>query len=48
VVFEAPRGEEAVLVTSADLDLLYEARGRMHPFSNRNPALYRVITEARD
>jgi predicted amidohydrolase len=48
VVFEAPRGEEAVLVTSADLDVLYEARGRMHPFSNRNPALYGVITEARD
>jgi predicted amidohydrolase len=48
VVFEAPRGEEAVLVTRADLDLLYEARGRMHPFSNRNPALYGVITEAPD
>jgi predicted amidohydrolase len=47
VVFEAPRGEEAVLVTSADLDVLYEARGRMHPFSNRIPALYGVITEAR-
>jgi predicted amidohydrolase len=47
VVFEAPRGEEAVLVTTADLDLLYEARGRMHPFSDRNPALYGVITDAR-
>jgi predicted amidohydrolase len=47
VVFEAPRGEEAVLVTTADLDLLYEARGKMHPFSNRNPALYGVITEGR-
>jgi predicted amidohydrolase len=47
VVFEAPRGEEAVLVTTADLDVLYEARGRMHPFYNRNPALYGVITEAR-
>jgi predicted amidohydrolase len=47
VVFEAPRGEEAVLVTTADLDVLYEARGKMHPFYNRNPALYGVITEAR-
>jgi predicted amidohydrolase len=48
VVFEAPRGEEAVLVTTADMDMLYAARGKMHPFSNRNPALYGVITEARD
>jgi hypothetical protein len=47
VVFEAPRGEEAVLVTSADMDLLYEARGKMHPFYNRNPALYGVITDPR-
>jgi len=46
VVFEAARGEEAVAVTEADLDLLYHARGRMHPFANRNPALYTVIAES--
>jgi predicted amidohydrolase len=45
VVFEAPRGEEAVLVTTADLDALYETRERTHPFANRNPALYGVITQ---
>jgi predicted amidohydrolase len=45
VVFEAPRGEEAVAVARADLDELYTARGQMAPFYNRNPALYAVIAE---
>jgi predicted amidohydrolase len=45
VVFEAPRGEEAIAVARADLDELYTARGQMAPFYNRNPALYAVIAE---
>jgi predicted amidohydrolase len=45
VVFEAPRGEEAITVARADLDLLYTARGQMAPFYNRNPTLYSVIVE---
>jgi predicted amidohydrolase len=44
-VFEAPYDEEFVGVTSADLDLLFEARGRMHPFYNRHAELYSAITE---
>jgi predicted amidohydrolase len=44
-VFEAPFGEEFVGVTSADLDVLYEARGRMQTVRNRNPKLYSAITE---
>ncbi len=47
VVFEAPRDEEFVGVTTVDLDELYTARGQMAPFYNRNPALYSVIADAR-
>ena len=42
---ENGHGEEFVGVTSADLDVLYEARGRMQPVRNRNPQLYSAITE---
>lgn len=45
VVAEAPRNEEAVLVAIADKSVLLEARGRLHPFYNRNPKLYQPITE---
>jgi predicted amidohydrolase len=46
VVAEAPRNEEAVLVTSASRDALLEARGTLHTFYNRNPRLYGPITDA--
>jgi predicted amidohydrolase len=45
VVFEAARGEEAVAVTTADLDDLLTVRGQLAPFYNRNPRLYAAITE---
>ena len=45
VVFEAARGEEAIAVTTADLDELFTARGQMAPFYNRNPELYAAITD---
>jgi predicted amidohydrolase len=44
-VAEAPRREEAVLVTSASGDALLEARGTLHTFYNRNPRLYAPITD---
>jgi len=45
IVFEAPRGEEAICVAEADLDVLFAARGQRAPFYNRNPSLYRVISD---
>jgi len=45
VVCEAPKGAEAVVTTVADMAELMEVRGKTHPFSNRNPALYRVIVD---
>jgi predicted amidohydrolase len=45
VLAEAPRGEEAVMTASLDRSLIFAARGAMHPFHNRNPALYRQITQ---
>ena len=47
VVFEAPRGEEAVDVATADLDQLLITRGAMHPFYNRSPTLYEPIAQGR-
>ncbi|MEY2452851.1 MAG: 5-aminopentanamidase [Acidimicrobiaceae bacterium] len=45
LVFEAPRGEEAVLTTTLDRSLIFAARGAYHPFYNRNPALYEEVTK---
>ena len=45
VVFEAPRGEEAVDVATADLDQLLSRAVPMHPFYNRNPTLYEPIAD---
>jgi predicted amidohydrolase len=44
VVAEAPRGEEAIVVTAAGKRTLIEARGTLHTFHNRNPGLYSPIT----
>jgi predicted amidohydrolase len=43
VLAEAPRGEEALLTADLDKKLILQARGQMHPFSNRNPALYQEV-----
>jgi predicted amidohydrolase len=45
VTFEAPRGEEAILTAPLDMAQLMDVRGRTHPFSNRNPALYGPLTD---
>jgi predicted amidohydrolase len=47
VLFEAPRGEEAVEVTELDRGLLFAARGASHPFANRNPRLYGELAAVR-
>jgi predicted amidohydrolase len=47
VLFEAPRGEEAVEVTALDRGLLFAERGASHPFANRNPRLYEELTAVR-
>jgi predicted amidohydrolase len=47
VLFEAPRGEEAVAVTPLDRGLLFAARGASHPFANRNPKLYEELSAVR-
>jgi len=44
-IAEAPRREEAVLVTSVSRAALLEARGTTHTFYNRNPRLYAPITD---
>jgi predicted amidohydrolase len=45
VVCEAPRGEEAIVLATADVRELMAVRGRTHPFHNRNPALYEIIAD---
>ncbi|MFT3866073.1 MAG: carbon-nitrogen hydrolase family protein [Solirubrobacterales bacterium] len=45
VVAEAPRGEEALLRATADVQTLLEVRGRTHPFHNRRPLLYAPIVD---
>ncbi len=44
-LFEAPRNEEARMVFTLNKRLIFEARGTLHPFYNRNPRLYQEITQ---
>lgn len=43
VLAEAPRGEEALMSAALDKKLIFEVRGQLHPFYNRNPRLYQEI-----
>lgn len=47
VLAELPHDEEAVTTVSLDRELLYAARGALHPFHNRNPAIYAEIARPR-
>jgi predicted amidohydrolase len=42
VVAEAPRGSEALQLARVSADELRRARGTLHPFANRKPALYEL------